>query len=220
MSCTYLCLSSPLNQPIFLEINIPFPYGACMNKYGNIRRKWAHAVWYAERIGVIRKQVSWLYGMFDTEWRWSAGVCSTWWRHQTETLSEFLALCEGNHRSSVNSPHKGQRRRALMFSLTSAWTTVQQTIETPDNLSLHCAHYDITVMIHQAICTQFAHRCVLLYLITSRVHPYHSGLLHRNRDNHLQDVNHLICSSFKTHKQGFIAYYAFCIQLSLVRIVA
>ena len=45
----------------------------------------------------------------------------TWWRHQIETFSALLALCVGNHRSPVNSPHKGQWRGALMFSLTRAW---------------------------------------------------------------------------------------------------
>ena len=40
-----------------------------------------------------------------------------WWRHQMETFSALLALCVGNHWSPENSPHKGQWRRALMFSL-------------------------------------------------------------------------------------------------------
>ena len=31
----------------------------------------------------------------------------TWWRHQMDTISALLALCEGNHRSPVDSPHKG-----------------------------------------------------------------------------------------------------------------
>ena len=34
-------------------------------------------------------------------------VCP-WWRHQMETFSALLALCEGIHRSPVDSPHKGQ----------------------------------------------------------------------------------------------------------------
>ena len=39
----------------------------------------------------------------------------SWWRHQMETFSPLLAISAGNHRSPVNSPHKGQRRGALMF---------------------------------------------------------------------------------------------------------
>ena len=33
---------------------------------------------------------------------------TTWWRHQMETFFMMLALCEGIHQSSVDSPHKGQ----------------------------------------------------------------------------------------------------------------
>ena len=44
-----------------------------------------------------------------------------WWRHQMETFSALLVLCEGNPRSLVNSPHKGQWRGALKFSLILAW---------------------------------------------------------------------------------------------------
>ena len=43
-----------------------------------------------------------------------------WWRHQMESFSALLALCAGIHRSPVNSPHKGQWRGALMFSLICA----------------------------------------------------------------------------------------------------
>ena len=48
-------------------------------------------------------------------------IICTWWRHQMETFSPLLAICAGIHRSPVNSPHKGQWRRALMFSLICAW---------------------------------------------------------------------------------------------------
>ena len=44
----------------------------------------------------------------------------SWWRHQMEIFSALLALCVGVHRSPVNSPHKGQWRGALMFSLICA----------------------------------------------------------------------------------------------------
>ena len=44
-----------------------------------------------------------------------------WWRHQMTTFSVLLAICEGNSPSPVNSPHKGQWRGALIFSLICAW---------------------------------------------------------------------------------------------------
>ena len=46
---------------------------------------------------------------------------TSWWRHQMETFSALLALCAGNSPVPVNSPHKGQWRGALMFSLICAW---------------------------------------------------------------------------------------------------
>ena len=51
------------------------------------------------------------------------GVFAKWakfgrWRHQMETFSALRALCADN--SPVNSPHKGQSRRALMVSLICA----------------------------------------------------------------------------------------------------
>ena len=38
-----------------------------------------------------------------------------WWRHQMETIVALLALCEGSHRSPMDSPHKSQWRGAFMF---------------------------------------------------------------------------------------------------------
>ena len=59
--------------------------------------------------------------MTDCWWDFRAGYLTTaWWRNQMETFSTLLALCAGN--SPVNYHHKGQWRRALMFSLICAWT--------------------------------------------------------------------------------------------------
>ena len=44
-----------------------------------------------------------------------------WCRHQMETFSVLLALCEGNHRWPVDSPDRGQWRAALVFSIICAW---------------------------------------------------------------------------------------------------
>ena len=55
---------------------------------------------------------------------WRQGVhfilLSSWWHHQMEIFSALLALCEGN--PPVDSPHKGQWCRALLFSLIYTWT--------------------------------------------------------------------------------------------------
>ena len=48
--------------------------------------------------------------------------------------------------SPVNSPHKGQRRRALMIYLICAWINNWVNNREADDLRCHRAHYDITVM--------------------------------------------------------------------------
>ena len=47
----------------------------------------------------------------------------------------------GIHRSPVNSPHKGQWRGALMFSLICAWVNNREA----GDLRRHSVHYDVTV---------------------------------------------------------------------------
>ena len=71
---------------------------------------------------------------------------SSWWRHQMDTFSALLASVRGIHRSPVNSPHKGQWRGALMFSLICAWIKGWVNIREAGNLIRYHAHYDVTVM--------------------------------------------------------------------------
>ena len=65
-----------------------------------------------------------------------------WWRHQMETFSALLATCAGNSPVPVNSPHKGQWRGALMFSLICVWVNNGEA----GDLRRYRAHYDVTVM--------------------------------------------------------------------------
>ena len=71
-----------------------------------------------------------------------------WWRHRMETFSPSPGdwpFVRGIHRSPVDSPHKGQWRGALMFSLNSASTkrlnkqSRYRRFETPScSLWRHC----------------------------------------------------------------------------------
>ena len=70
----------------------------------------------------------------------------TWWRHQMELFSALLAICAGIHRSPVISPHKGQWRGALMFSLICAWINGWANNREAGDLRRHHAHCDVTVM--------------------------------------------------------------------------
>ena len=52
----------------------------------------------------------------------------------------------GIHRSPVNSPHKGQWRGALMFSLICVWIVGWVKGGETSDLRRYPAHYDVTVM--------------------------------------------------------------------------
>ena len=85
------------------------------------------------------------------------------WRHHADPHSEkcfhdvtsfYIIYSEpfrcwrGIHRSSGNSPHKGQWRAALLFSLTCAWIN-----RGAGDLRPHRARYDVTVI------TDSRHKC-------------------------------------------------------------
>ena len=67
----------------------------------------------------------------------------SWWRHQMETFSALLATCAG---SPVNSPHKGQRRGALMFSLICVWINDWVNNREAGDLRRYRAHCDVIIM--------------------------------------------------------------------------
>ena len=70
----------------------------------------------------------------------------TWLRHQMEIFSALLALCAGNSPVPLNSPHKGQWRRALMFSLICAWINDWAHNREAGDLRRHRGHYNVNVM--------------------------------------------------------------------------
>ena len=63
-----------------------------------------------------------------------------------ETFSALLALCAGNSPVPVNSPHKGQWRRALMFSLICSWINDWVNNREAGDLRHNRGHYDVNVM--------------------------------------------------------------------------
>ena len=76
----------------------------------------------------------------------------SWWRHQMETFSALLALCAGNSPVPVNSPHKGQWRGSLKFSLIYAWINDWINNREAGDLRRHCGHYDVIVMFQGKLC--------------------------------------------------------------------
>ena len=63
----------------------------------------------------------------------------------------YWPFVRGIHRSPVNSPHKSQWRRALMFSLMYAWINGWANNREAGYSKRHHAHYDVTVMVHQPV---------------------------------------------------------------------
>ena len=69
------------------------------------------------------------------------------WKH----FPRYWPFVWGIHRSPVNSPHKGQWRRALMFSLISAWINGWVNNREVGDLRRQLAHYDVIVMFEYGI---------------------------------------------------------------------
>ena len=71
----------------------------------------------------------------------------SWWRHQMETFPALLAICAGNSPVPVTSPHKGQWRGTLTFSLICAWIKGWVNNREAGDLRRHSAHYDVILML-------------------------------------------------------------------------
>ena len=65
------------------------------------------------------------------------------WKH----FPRYWPFVRGSHRSPVNSPHKGQWRGALMFTLICARINGWVNNREAGDLRCHRAHYDVIVML-------------------------------------------------------------------------
>ena len=75
------------------------------------------------------------------------------WKH----FPRYCPFVQGIHWSPVNSPHKGQWRGALMFSLIWAWMNDWVNNREAGDLRRHFAHYDDTLMVDIIINLAFTH---------------------------------------------------------------
>ena len=81
----------------------------------------------------------------------TASLMTAWWRHQMETFPSYWPFEQGFHRSPVNSPHKGQWRRALTFSLICAWINGWVNNNEAGDWRRHRTRYDVSVMTIQSL---------------------------------------------------------------------
>ena len=61
----------------------------------------------------------------------------------------YWPFVRGIHRSPVTSPHEGQWRGALMFSLLCVWINGWVNNREPGDLIRYRTHYDVTVMVYK-----------------------------------------------------------------------
>ena len=76
------------------------------------------------------------------------------WKH----CLRYWPFVQGIHRPPANSPHKGQWRGALMFSLFCAWINGWVNSRDADYLIRHCAHYDVSVIWTKLVSLYWRHR--------------------------------------------------------------
>ena len=80
--------------------------------------------------------------------------CRLLWSHWENMMTSSSGnifrvpgLCAGNSPVPENSPHKGQWRGALMFSLICVWINSWTNNREAGDLRCYCAHYDVIVMV-------------------------------------------------------------------------
>ena len=91
-----------------------------------------------------------------------------WWRHQMEMFPCYWPFVRGIHRSPVNSPHKGQWRGALMFTLIYARINGWVNKREAGDLGRNRAHCDVIVMLHSS----FMYNEVDVGVICSTLYSY------------------------------------------------
>ena len=69
------------------------------------------------------------------------------WKH----FPRYWPFVRGIHRSPVNSPHKGQWRGALIFSLICVWINDWVNTRETGDLRRYRVHYDVIVMVERCI---------------------------------------------------------------------
>ena len=104
----------------------------------------------------------------------------------------YWPFVRGIHRSPVNSPHKGQWRGALVFSLICAGINGWVNNREAGDLRRHLAHYGVTVMSRYmfAYCVSLIHTIIHMIktmfprwnFVPTDIHSHIDGLVHERRN--------------------------------------
>ena len=104
------------------------------------------------------------------------------WKH----IPRYWPFVRGIHRSPVNSPHKGQWRGALMFSLICARINGWANNGDAGDLRRHLAHYDVIVMtsaiwtdvlIIQRVCLDLPRKGLIWFYMFETIWPKFNQIL-------------------------------------------
>ena len=97
------------------------------------------------------------------------------WKH----FPRYWPFVRRIHRSPVNSPHKGQWRGALMFSLISAWMNIWVNNRKAGDPRRPFGHYDVSVMYGKVLCKAPLYMSYTFWSLNAVIQTqYKKGRLH------------------------------------------
>ena len=120
----------------------------------------------------------------------------------------YWPFVRGIHRSPVNSPHKGQWRGALMFTLICARINGWINNREAGDLRRNRTHYDVTVMCWQ---------CVDYYHCFNYQYPLFTPIPPSTMDDSFETRNHKILFKFSLSFLSHLYHYYFPPQISTVK---
>ena len=109
---------------------------------------WRHHAYWNLKMVIFLITIYHFYFLPDNPAHWRRWILPAFhddvikWKH----FPRYWPFVRGIHRSPVNSPHKGQWRGALMFSLTCVWINAWVNNGESGDLRRYRAHYDVIVM--------------------------------------------------------------------------
>ena len=143
-------------------------------------------------------------------WIWPSGGPGVVFFHDDvikwKRFARYWPFARGIHRSQVNSPHKGQWRRTLMFSSIYAWIKGWVNNRKAGDLRHHSAHYDVTLL--RRLCF-----VVVSFHPKFIIHPERRYIATKTLVNKSSD-NGLLSDGTKTpEEQILLGYYWYLLQI-------